>query len=208
VGVKADVIYYVPELSRHETSALGFAQQLRSGMWSLLAIPDHRPWSSLLDPAKRGAVETFFGAQALAPVPGYSADHPLEVNIVVSVRTNHWRDRLIANYVCRQTRVRSTVGSCVRWRVRWCTRVSPETSYERGMRGRRDDTSTTWAPGLVAAKNTNPVAVGHSRSEIRAANLYSSWAAIERGDPARLGSAYHGVVANFTKEGTEPRPRS
>jgi hypothetical protein len=98
VGVKADVIYYVPELSRHETSALGFAQQLRSGMWSLLAIPDHRPWSSLLDPAKRGAVEAFFGAQALAPVPGYSADHPLEVNIVVSVRTDHWRGRLIANY--------------------------------------------------------------------------------------------------------------
>jgi hypothetical protein len=98
VGVKADVIYYVPELSRHETSALGFAQQLRSGMWSLLAIPGHRPWSSLLDPAKRGAVEAFFGVPALAPVPGYSADHPLEVNIVVSVRTNHWRGRLIVNY--------------------------------------------------------------------------------------------------------------
>ncbi len=115
MGVKADVIYYVQDLSRHEPSALGFAQQIRSQFWNLLALPDHRPWSALLEPAKRGQVEAFFGVGAPAltgttqaqaaptPAPGYEADHPLEVNIVVMVRTDHWRGRLIVNHEAMKT---------------------------------------------------------------------------------------------------------
>jgi hypothetical protein len=113
VSVKADVIYYVQELSRHETSALGFAQQIRSQLWNLLALPpDHRPWSALLEPAKRGPVEDFFAVdtsvqaqQGLATPQatptlalGLVADQPLEINVVVMVRTDHWRGRIVVNH--------------------------------------------------------------------------------------------------------------
>jgi hypothetical protein len=113
VSVKADVIYYVPELSRHEPPALGFAQQIRSQLWNLLALPpDHRPWSALLEPAKRGPVEAFFAVGTPAPAQqglttpqatptlalGFVADQPFEINVVVMVRTDHWRGRTIVNH--------------------------------------------------------------------------------------------------------------
>jgi hypothetical protein len=98
VTVKADVIYYSQEFDRNETPSLGYAQQIRSRLWNLLGLPDHQPWSSLLEPAKRSHIEDFFATPPLYPVPGFSADHPLDVNLLVMVRTDNYRGRVVANH--------------------------------------------------------------------------------------------------------------